>query len=223
MHSRFSSLVGAAITLALVAGPVLYAFRAQAQMRNFRVVREGVLYRSGQMSLDGLKRAIHDHGIRTVVSLRDAVTPTDQAEEALCAKEEITFVRLLPQSWDNAEGPAPVEDNVRRFLEVIDDPDNYPILVHCFAGIHRTGAYCAIYRMETEGWSNARAIAEMKACGYDNLDDDLDISTYLRQYRPRSRPGGRELRQPTVDKEPAADAVKNEAGQADPPQGPPRR
>ena len=42
---------------------------------------------------------------------------------------------------------------------VMADPGNYPVLVHCFAGIHRTGAYCAVYRMEFERWDNADAMA----------------------------------------------------------------
>ena len=37
--------------------------------RNFRVVEEGVLYRSGQLNVAGLSRIIHDYGIKTVVSL----------------------------------------------------------------------------------------------------------------------------------------------------------
>ena len=68
----------------------------------------------------------------------------------------------------------------------MDNPDNYPVLIHCFAGIHRTGAFCAIYRMEYEGWTNAEAIEELRACGYSNLDDEWDILGYLEQYR-RSR------------------------------------
>jgi protein tyrosine/serine phosphatase len=67
----------------------------------------------------------------------------------------------------------------------MDDPRNYPVLVHCFAGVHRTGAYCAIYRMEYEGWSNAEAIAEMRRCGYDDVDAEWDIYGYLEQYQPR--------------------------------------
>ena len=50
-----------------------------------------------------------------------------------------------------------------------------------------TGAYCAIYRMEFEGWSNDQAMNEMKACGYTTLDEDWDICTYLEQYRPGQR------------------------------------
>ena len=67
------------------------------------------------------------------------------------------------------------------------DPANYPVLIHCFAGVHRTGAYCAIYRMEHDHWSNEKAIAELKSCGYVNLDEEWDILGYLEQYRPSWR------------------------------------
>jgi protein-tyrosine phosphatase len=184
MRRLLVPVLGVATVLALIAGPLVYAFREEKQMRNFRVVRQGVLYRSAQMSLAGLMRAVNDYGIRTVISLRDADRPDDLAEEAYCRKEEINFYRLPPRHWDTSNGPAEAEPNVRKFLEIIDDPDNYPILVHCFAGVHRTGAYVAVYRMERERWSNEQAIAEVKAMGYDNLDDELDVLTYLEGYRP---------------------------------------
>src|SRR5262245_6292153 len=57
---------------ALIGGPVAFAFHQQNKMRNFRVVEPGVLYRSGQISLSALKRLVHDYGIKTVVTLRDA-------------------------------------------------------------------------------------------------------------------------------------------------------
>jgi protein tyrosine/serine phosphatase len=170
--------------LLLIAGPVAFACHQQAQTRNFRVVRAGVLYRSGQMTLDGLKRVIHDYGIRTVVNLREGVTRADVAEETYCVAEEINFLRIPPRNWAEVDGVVPVEEGVRKFKGVMSDPRNYPVLVHCMAGIHRTGAYCAIYRMEFERWSNDRALAEMRACGYSNLDDEWDILGYLEQYRP---------------------------------------
>jgi protein tyrosine/serine phosphatase len=182
MQRSLALLLGSITTLALIAGPVLFAFHVQGQMRNFRVVRAGVLYRSGQMTLAGLKRAIHDYRIRTVISLREASSTQDLAEEAYCQREEISFYRLLPRSWDTTFGIAPVEENVRQFRRILNDPASYPVLIHCFAGIHRTGAYCAIYRMEKESWTNDQAIAEVKACGYSNLAEEMDILGYLEQY-----------------------------------------
>ena len=180
--------LGTLVVLLLIAGPAVLAFHDQNQMRNFRVVREGVLYRSGQMTRAGLARAHHDYGIRTVICLRDGLTAADQAEEKFCAAEDVRFVRIPPSGWGDVGGVVPVEEGVRKFRALLADPKNYPVLVHCFAGVHRTGAYSAIYRMEFERWSNARAIAEMKACGYSNLDDEWDILGYLEQYRPSWMP-----------------------------------
>jgi tyrosine-protein phosphatase SIW14 len=182
-------LFGTLIALLLVVGPVGYAHFRQGQCRNFRAVREGVLYRSGQMSLFALKCAVHDHGIRTVVTLRDAVYPNDPApdlaEEEYCRAEGIHYCRISPRTWWAPIGPIPAEEGVRRFRQVMDNAANYPVLIHCFAGIHRTGAFCAVYRMEYERWNNARAIAELKANGYRDLEDEWDLLGFLEQYRPR--------------------------------------
>jgi tyrosine-protein phosphatase SIW14 len=184
-------LVGLAVAAILIGAPVAFTARQMHETRNFRVVRPGVLYRSAQLPLDGLKRLIHDYGIRTVVTLRDAhdssENPPDLAEQKYCVANEIEYLRLPPLAWEdrvNPKGPAPIEANVRKFLEVMRDEQNYPVLVHCCAGIHRTGAFTAIYRMECERWTRAEALAEMRACGYTTLDDEWDILGYLEHYRP---------------------------------------
>jgi protein tyrosine/serine phosphatase len=184
MRRLLVSVLGVATVLALIVGPVVYAFHEEKQTLNLRVVRDGVLYRSAQMTPHGLKRVIHDYGIRTVVSLRDEDRPDDLAEEAYCRKEEVNFYRLPPRHWEAINGPPEVEPNVCKWRDIISDPDNYPILVHCFAGIHRTGAYVAIYHMERDHWSNDEAIADLVAGGYTTLKYDLDLLGYLEQYRP---------------------------------------
>jgi tyrosine-protein phosphatase SIW14 len=180
--------LGIVAVLLLIAGPVAFALHQQAQTRNFRVVRPGVLYRGGQMTKDGLKRILNDYGVKTVISLRDGSKAEDKAEEEFCRSLEVNFLRIPPNQWGDIGGSVPVEEGVRKFRAALSDPSNYPVLVHCFAGIHRTGAYCAIYRMEFEHWSNDRAIAEMRSCGYSTLDEELDILGYLEQYRPSWMP-----------------------------------
>ena len=49
------------IALLVIGGPCAYARHRHNRQRNFHVVREGVLYRSGQLSLEGLKRVAHDY------------------------------------------------------------------------------------------------------------------------------------------------------------------
>jgi protein tyrosine/serine phosphatase len=180
---------GLLIAALIVGGPLAYLRYEKANLRNLRVVRDGVLYRSGQLSARGLKHVIEQYGIRTVVSLRDADAPgkppPDLREEEYCRLQEINFYRLPPRAWELSNGIAPVEPNVRQFRAILDDPKNHPVLLHCFAGAHRTGAYCAVYRLEYEGWPLAAALDEMRACGYEKLDEEWDILDYLESYRPR--------------------------------------
>ncbi len=189
MRRLLPFLFGTFLAVLLIAGPLVYASFRRDQIRNLHVVSEGVLYRSGQMRLAGLKRVICDYGIKTVITLRDTYIPgnppPDLAEEKFCRAEELNYYRLPPRTWNTENGPAAAEPNVRVFLQVMDDPRNYPVLIHCCAGSHRTGAYCAIYRMEYEHWTKTQALAEMKQFGYVNLDEELDIRGYLENYRPR--------------------------------------
>ena len=183
-------LLGLLVVAVIVGLPAGYAAYRNANFRNFHVVKPGVLYRSGQMSLAGLERVVHDHGIRTVVTLRDAEVegdrPPDWREEQYCRGQDIRYVRIRPRNWwSPTGGPAPADAGVKRFVALMEDPANYPVLVHCFAGIHRTGAYVAVYRMEFDRWDNAAALAELRALGYCHLDDEWDVLGYLEQYRPR--------------------------------------
>jgi tyrosine-protein phosphatase SIW14 len=185
MSGRLQAGAGTVVALALIVAPIALGVHLQAQKRNFRVVREGVLYRSGQMTPAGLRRVLHDHGIRTVVSLRDGTTRADQATEEVCRGEEVYFVRIpITSPWGDLGEGVPAEKTVRRFREVMSEPRNYPVLVHCLGGIHRTGIFTAIYRMEFEHWSNTAAMQEMRACGYVELDEHLDVLGYLEGYRP---------------------------------------
>jgi tyrosine-protein phosphatase SIW14 len=180
--------LGSLVVVGVIVAPGVFAVRRLAQTRNLHVVRPGVLYRSGQMTKDGLLRTVTEYHIKTVINLRDGQTPLDRDEEDLCKSENIQFVRILPSRWGDNGGSVPAEAGVRRFREIISDPRNYPILIHCLAGIHRTGAYTAIYRMEREHWSNEQALTEMRECGYTTLDKELDILEYLEQYRPGGMP-----------------------------------
>ena|SRR5579884_2683251 len=193
MRRYIPYILGSLIAAIICGGPLAFGLYYKSNYRNLRVVREGVLYRSGQLSLPALKRAIHEYDFRTVVSMRDGThpgePPPDLREERYCTKEGIRFLRVAscPGFWNWTNGDAPAMVGVRQFLAIMDDPKNYPVLVHCWGGIHRSGAFCAVYRMEYEHWTNERAIGELRALGYKNIDDEWDILGFLQQYRPRWR------------------------------------
>ena len=66
--SRFGPLVGSLLVVALIVGvPLGYASYRKHNLRNLRVVKEGVLLRSGQLSLAGTAPAA---GVTDFVKVR---------------------------------------------------------------------------------------------------------------------------------------------------------
>ena len=194
MASRRQFILGAAAAAVVVGAPFVYSGHRKGTIRNLRVVEDGVLYRSGQLSPEGLDQIIRERGIKTIVSLRAARTKGDPDpdawEEEFCAARGLNHRRIVPRVWTSDDrGYIPAEENVRDFLAIMDRKENYPVLVHCFAGIHRTGTMCAIFRMEYHQWSAERAINEMQVCGFDPLDMQEHIEGYLRGYIPRWKQG----------------------------------
>ncbi len=182
--------LGFAIVAIIVGGPFAYASYNLKQLRNFKVLVPGKVYRSGQASPKALKKTIDDYGIKTVISLRDArpgsATEQYDAEENTVRSMGLNYLKLSPKGWGSENGnPPPVQSNIDQFIKVMDDPKSYPVWIHCFAGTHRTGSYCALYRMEYEHWTNEEAMEELKSLGYVNLDKEDNVHDYLKGYQPQ--------------------------------------
>ncbi|MFM7099346.1 MAG: fused DSP-PTPase phosphatase/NAD kinase-like protein [Gemmataceae bacterium] len=187
LYCRF---LGILVLIIVIVAPTYVSKYQQKQYRNFKVVKKGVLYRSGQMTSFGLKKIVDEYHIKSIVSLRDSYgseAPPDVKEESFAREYGIKYLRLSPKKWESEDGEPPVMDNVRQYFKLLDNPDNYPVLVHCFAGIHRTGSYCALYRMKYENWSNEKAISELKRLGYDQLETEKDVYKFLKEYKADSK------------------------------------
>jgi len=192
MPKRWQIVLAGTAAAMVVAAPLVYSSHRHTHLRNLRTVEAGVLYRSGQLTPSGMSRVIHDHNIKTVVTLRASRQAggksPDEWEEAFCAANGVKHVRVVPRVWGADEtGEIPAEQAVQEFLAVMGKKENHPVLVHCYAGIHRTGTMCAIFRMEYHGWTAERAMEEMELYGFAPEDMHQHIGVYLREYRPKGR------------------------------------
>jgi len=192
MSTRWSALFVVLIGAGVGLLPVAYKSHTSTEYRNFRVVEPGKLYRSGQMPPRAFTRVVREHGIQTVISFRDTKDGSgvheDQYEKDYCDANGMTFRRLPFADWTRINGVAPADENMTEFLKILDaDETKYPVLVHCFAGIHRTGAHIAVYRMEYQGWTSAEAIEEMRSMGTPRTTFANNLIDYLETYKPQRK------------------------------------
>lgn len=66
----FSRILGLLVLVVVILIPTYVSKYQQKQYRNFRVVKSGVLYRSGQMTSIGLKKVVDEYHIKAIVSLK---------------------------------------------------------------------------------------------------------------------------------------------------------
>lgn len=97
-------------------------------------------------------------GVRGIINLREP-QEHDVAEEARLAKD--LGLRYVNIPVDPA---APKNEQVAAFLEATDDPDVFPVFIHCGSG-NRVGAFWMIRRVLVDGWTEEKAEAEAKQIG----------------------------------------------------------
>jgi tyrosine-protein phosphatase SIW14 len=192
--------LGACLVVGLLVIPFVSYRYEYTRGKRLREVVPGVFYRSGQMTVPGFEDAVARYHIRTIVNLQDEFPDPDldgnycgtfdEKETELCRRLGVQYVYLPPDLIPRDEVPERRPAAIDRFLAVMDDPANYPVLIHCRAGLHRTGCLAAVYRMEYQGWSAADALRDLKANGFGRFPatsaNDY-IVQYVLAYRPRGQ------------------------------------
>jgi len=195
-----------ALFLFVTATPVVFYRHVYNQSKRLREVTPDKVYRSGEMTVDGFTGAVRRHGLRTVINLQDEYPDPDLPtgpwslstvkESVLCRQLGVRYLWMPPDLLPRRRIPAERPHALDRFFGLLDDPATYPVLLHCRAGLHRTGVMVAAYRMEYEGWDRRRALQELRDNGF-GLWVSTSANDYITQYlltfrrgvRPKSEGG----------------------------------
>ena len=128
---------------------------------NFETITEGKVYKSGVIPPDELETYIKKYNIKSIVDLRfpgtgdDINNPEDAAE---LEAEKIAIAKINGVNYFNdGSDQVPTKDNLVLFYKIMDNPANYPVLIHCYHGVGRAELYSAVYRIEYENMDKDEA------------------------------------------------------------------
>ncbi len=156
------------LLLVLSPAPVIYAQiqdSAAHQIRRFQMVAPD-FYRGGQPK-DKDFVYLQQRGIKTIINLRK-----ENDEQPIVEKLGMKYVHLPLSAWRRVPDSA-----IETFMQILKDPTNYPIFIHCQRGADRTGVMVGFYRIAFQGWDAKRAYQEARQIGmrwwYRDLKNQL--------------------------------------------------
>ncbi len=128
---------------------------------NFETITEGKVYKSGVIPPDELETYIKKYKIKSIVDLRfpgtgDDVNNPENVAELEAEKSAVAKINDVNYFNDGSD-QVPTKDNLVLFYKIMDNPANYPVLIHCYHGVGRAELYSAVYRIEYENWDKDEA------------------------------------------------------------------
>jgi len=189
-----------ALAVFVIGAPLLYWRYHLTTTKRLREVTPGRFYRSGQMTVTGFEDTLEKRHIRMVINVQNEFPDPDlrlsfldwrtEKESEVCRRHGVKYIFLNADLVSRRTVPGNQPQVITQFLQIMDDPANYPVLINCKAGLHRTGCLVAVYRMEYEGWSAHESIEEMKDMGFGEMactSANDYITQYVLAYEPRRR------------------------------------
>jgi protein-tyrosine phosphatase len=115
-------------------------------------------------------------GVKTVIDLQ-ADGPSNEA--GIVKAAGMNFFRIGMTTTN-----APTDAQVAQFFQIVNNPANQPVYVHCAGGRHRTGTMTALYRMTNDGWTAQQAYNEMRQYRFEGWPDHPVLRNYVYAYKP---------------------------------------
>ena len=145
-------------------------------IHNFYKVDEHV-YRGGQPTDEGFQY-LAKIGVKTVIDLRGAGEGR-RDEESVVSAAGMKYVNVPMTGLT-----PPTVAEITKILAILEDETTGPVFVHCQRGADRTGAVIASYRIEHDGWDNARALKEAMGNGMSFFQ--FPRQSFIRNFQPRT-------------------------------------
>ena len=163
------SLAALYIILVAIAATILLV--RHFHIKNFHIIEPGVLYTSGQPRGMDYTRLLYKYHIATIVNVRSS----SEHREKNWYNEEVTWVRNngvkyieLPIEKANY---FPNSETQNKFLEIMAEKENLPVLLHGSSGEGRVAMLTAVWLIKAQGYT-----VEETAKVVEEINDDRKIT-----------------------------------------------
>lgn len=159
---------------------------------NFETITDGKVYKSGVIPPDEIESYVKKYKIKSIVDLRfpgtsDLVNNPEIPSELTAEKAAVEKIQGV-NYFNNGSDQVPKPENLESFFKIMDNPDNYPVLIHCYHGVGRAEMYSAIYRIEYENFTNEKARENVRTLiKWSSFDDGTPKGEYLKAYKSRKQ------------------------------------
>lgn len=157
---------------------------------NFETITEGKVYKSAVIPPDEIESYVKKYKIKSIVDLRfpgtnDLKNNPEIPVELTAEQEAVAKIKGV-NYFNNGSDQVPAQKNLDLFFKIMDNKDNYPVLIHCYHGIGRAEMYSALYRIEYENFTNEEARKGVRTIiKYSSFDDGTPKGEYLKAYKSR--------------------------------------
>lgn len=181
--------IGILIAIAVILGVGKYVYDMHIN-HNFETITECKVYKSGVIPPDEIADYVKKYHIKSIVDLRFPGTGDDVNNPEIPA--ELTAEKVAVEKIDgvnyfnNGSDQVPKQKNLDMFFKIMDNPENYPVLIHCYHGVGRAEMYSAIYRIEYENMDPNQARTSTRLLTkWSSFDLGKPKGDYLHNYKSR--------------------------------------
>ena len=180
-YRRGLLILAALAILAASAGGLAYWHHHR--YKHVAVHEPGMIIRSAWVDPDVMAELIEEYQIRTVVNL---CTPGEMGEQRWV--EERRAVRNAGARLIELPMPTTVDANdplIARHLQVLADPNNYPMLVHCQHGVTRTAKLLTIYDIAFRGLTAEQSLKRQPLFGRE--EHNVNVRAFAHNFEKQHR------------------------------------
>ena len=187
MSTKKKILIAVFVLIVIGVGKYVYDININ---HNFETITEGKVYKSGVIPPDEIEQYVKKYKIKSIVDLRfpgtgDDVNNPEIPKELTDEKNAVAKIKGVTY-FNNGSDQVPKQKNLDVFFKIMDDKNNYPVLIHCYHGVGRAEMYSALYRIEYEKMNRDEARTSTRfLTKWSSFDLGKPKGDYLHNYISR--------------------------------------